>query len=129
MLNHGLEVDINFDSLKLVIRFSLTLQLPNLFHLESSGISVNFDLIDLICCRHFSWLQVASLSSDKGRIRHVQVGHCALRNSGFSLGLDAKLLLESIFPFLRCSVRGQALVLELIQHCFRCHLIDLMLLL
>ena len=129
MLDHCLKVDVNLDTLQLVVRLTLTLQLTNLLHLKSSCISIDFDLIDFICCSHFSGLQVATLSSHKGCIRHVQVGHSALRNTGLSLGLDAELLLESIFPFLRRSVGGQALVFQLIQHSFWCHLINLMLLL
>lgn len=64
MLDHGLEVDVNFDALELVVSLALALQLANLLHLKSPCISINFDLINFVCCSHFSGLQVASLSCE-----------------------------------------------------------------
>lgn len=81
MLHHCLEVDVNLDSLQLIVRFPLALQLTNLLHFEPACVSVDFDLVDLVRSRHFSGLNIVSLSCHQGCIRHVQIGHGALRNA------------------------------------------------
>ena len=64
VLDHSLEIDIYFNALQLVISLTLTLQLTNLLHFESSRVSVYFDLIDFVSRSHFSGLKIASLGSN-----------------------------------------------------------------
>ena len=129
VLDHGLEVDIDLDSLQLVVRLALALELTNLLHLQPSRVSVDFDLVDLVRGRHFPRLEVASLRCRYSCTWHVDVGDCTLGDTGLGLGLYAKLLLEPIFPLLRGAVRWQALIFEFVQHSFWCHVINLVLLL
>jgi len=50
LFNHGLEIDINFNPLKLIISLPLTLQLSQLFHLFPSIFTVELYLVDIACC-------------------------------------------------------------------------------
>jgi hypothetical protein len=45
-----LEINIYLDAIELVVGLPLTLELPHLLHLKSSCISVQFNLIDFVCC-------------------------------------------------------------------------------
>lgn len=129
--NHCLEINVYFDTLKLIVSFSLTFQFSYFFHFHTSCISIDFYLIDFIRCCYFPWLHIASLSCHQSRFGHCQVWDGALRNSSswLCLWLYAVLLFEAVFPFLGGTIGGQTFIFQLIKHCLGWHLVDLMLLL
>lgn len=65
ILNHGLEIDVDLDPLQLIVGLALALKLADLFHLQTAGISVDFDLIDFISSCHLA------LNVHQSGARHV----------------------------------------------------------
>ena len=124
-----LEVNVDLDTLKLIIGLALRLESSGLLHLHSARVSVYFYLIDLICYRHFSGRDMTSLGSHQSSVGHVDATDGTLRYARFRLWLNAKLLLEPIFPLLSCSIRWTTFIFQLIEDSFRSPMINLMLLL
>ena len=55
-----LEININLYTLNFVVNGPLILCLSSFLHLESSGVSIEFNLVNFVCCCYFLALSWAS---------------------------------------------------------------------
>lgn len=104
LFHHELELNIDFDAVQLVVGFSDALHLSNFVCFESSGFSVELDLINLVSCAGLLAFHYAV----RGLETHVRC---------FCLGCDSILLLESVSPLLRSAIGWQTFLFEFVEDC------------
>jgi hypothetical protein len=124
LLDHSLEVHIDFDALNLVVGLALRFELPRFLHSEPPRITVQLDLVDFVGRR--------DLAGGADRMTAWKLDHAVgiTAHAGrLGLRLDAVILLQSVSALGSGAVSGQALVLELVEDGLCAHLIDLGLLL
>ena len=119
--NHMLEVDVNLDTLELVVGFSFAFKFSGLFHSHPSSISILLYLIDSVRCSN-SPLHVTGLD-----LNHtpciVSCGYAT--NLRFRFRHNTILLFQSIFSLLRSSVCWQTFIFKLIENCLSWHRVNL----
>jgi hypothetical protein len=126
LFDHGLEVHVDLNSLKLIIGLSFGSELTRLFHFHSSLITFELNLVNFVCCSDLTLqlLVALKLLSPSTQVYH-RIDILSWEFRFFSLGLDPVLLFEPIFTFGCSTISRQSFLFKLIHDLFCCHRVNL----
>ena len=121
LLDHMLEVNIDLDTMELVVGLAFTLEFTRLLHLESPGVSVQLDLVDLVSggdLSHVATILGAGSILDDTRAVVSKAGRLGFWHNSVSP-------LESLLSLGGSAVSLEPLLFEFVKDGLRAHRVDL----